>query len=207
MLWRNRASQTEFVDSSQIGASQGGIRFRAPIASFQSALSLSLSARLSQSLKQGEAPEGSIGASLSMSKRVPVELIAERRFKLGQSRDAAWSLTAATGLSEFKLTQMTELDGYVQLGVVGARAQRPFIGGNAVISSPLFHSDRSKVRIGVGIWGDAQRGASRLDIGPDLTVRSPLAGTSLRLSGQWRFRVAGEAKPSSGPAIVIGGDF
>jgi hypothetical protein len=207
MLWRNRTNRAEFVDGGQIGASQGGMRLRAPIASVQNALQLSLSARLSQSLQQGEAPEGSIGASLSIGKKIPVELIAERRLKLGHSGDSAWSFTAATGLSEFKLTRKTELDGYVQLGIVGARSRRPFIGGNAIVSSPLFDSNRNKVRIGAGIWGDAQRGASRLDIGPDLTLRSSMAGSAIRISGQWRIRVAGEARPSSGPALIVGGDF
>ena len=207
MLIRSRASRSEIVNNGQIGASQGGIRLRAPIASFQRARQLSLSARMSQPLKQGEVAEGSLGASLLIGKRIPVEFLAERRFRLGQSNGSAWSLTASTGLSEFKLAHMTELDGYVQLGVVGARSRRPFIGGNAVFSRPLLDFDRGKVRIGVGIWGDAQRGAARLDIGPDLTIKSSLAGTSLRLSGQWRVRVAGEAKPSSGPAIVIGGDL
>ena len=64
-----------------------------------------------------------------------------------------------------------------------------------------------RIDLGLGAWGAAQRGASRVDAGPWLSTALPVAGRSLRLSLEWRQRLAGRATPSSGPALTIGTDF
>jgi hypothetical protein len=63
------------------------------------------------------------------------------------------------------------------------------------------------VGIGAGAWGGAQPGASRLDAGPTLSWRLPAARAHLRIEAGWRFRLAGEAAPGSGPALTLLADF
>ena len=63
------------------------------------------------------------------------------------------------------------------------------------------------VEIGAGAWGAAQPGAARLDAGPSLSWRLPVAGAALRLQADWRFRIAGDAAPRSGPALTLAADF
>jgi hypothetical protein len=64
------------------------------------------------------------------------------------------------------------------------------------------------VRAGAGAWGGAQKGASRLDLGPAATMGLGLgASASARLALDWRFRVTGDAAPSSGPALTLSAGF
>jgi hypothetical protein len=56
------------------------------------------------------------------------------------------------------------------------------------------------VEVGAGAWGGAQPGAARLDMGPQASFRIPVGRTGIRASAEWRFRVAGDAEPGSGPA-------
>jgi hypothetical protein len=206
-LWRNGSRPSAIAENGQVGGSQTGIRVRLPVARINQRSLLNMSARLSSPLSQSDGLEGSIGASLMLGNKVPIELIGERRFSFDKQSMARWSLTAASGVNEFKVGRQMQLDGYVQAGIVFARTKQPFLGGNAVLSRALFNKNADKYRIGIGIWGDAQEGASRVDIGPDFTVKTAVAGTPLRLSGQWRFRLVGDAQPASGPVIVLGGDF
>jgi hypothetical protein len=57
------------------------------------------------------------------------------------------------------------------------------------------------------MWGGAQRGAARLDVGPAASLSLPIADRNLRLSFEYRRRVAGRAAPGSGPVLAIGSDF
>ena len=60
---------------------------------------------------------------------------------------------------------------------------------------------------GAGVWGAAQPGAARLDVGPHIALRIPAAGTSIAIAADWRFRIAGDARPGSGPTLTIASDF
>ena len=67
---------------------------------------------------------------------------------------------------------------------------------------------RAQARIGAGAWGGIQKGASRLDAGPGATVSMPLSPKVFgRLAVDWRFRVAGNAEPDSGPALTVAAGF
>jgi hypothetical protein len=57
------------------------------------------------------------------------------------------------------------------------------------------------------MWGAAQPGAARLDLGPTLTADMRGDATSPRLALDWRQRVAGDALPPSGPALTLAVDF
>jgi hypothetical protein len=44
-------------------------------------------------------------------------------------------------------------------------------------------------------------------MGPEVRLRLPVAGGHMRLSAEWRQRVAGNARPASGPTIALVADF
>jgi hypothetical protein len=53
------------------------------------------------------------------------------------------------------------------------------------------------------VWGSVQSAATvvaRVDIGAGITARLP---AGLAVSGDWRWRVAGNAAPGSGPAVTV----
>ena len=68
------------------------------------------------------------------------------------------------------------------------------------VSAPASTFDLS---LGASISGGAQPGVSRLDVGPELRLRLPFAPDRMRLSAEWRQRIAGDASPPSGPAITL----
>ena len=63
------------------------------------------------------------------------------------------------------------------------------------------------MRLGAGAWAGGQEGATRLDLGPRASLRLRLGETASRLALDWRFRVAGEARPASGPALTLSAGF
>jgi hypothetical protein len=99
------------------------------------------------------------------------------------------------------------LDGYAQGGGIARDGIEGYVDGAMRISYPLARLGPARIDLGLGAWGAAQRGASRVDAGPWLSTALPVAGRSLRLSLEWRQRLAGRATPSSGPALTIGTDF
>ena len=58
-----------------------------------------------------------------------------------------------------------------------------------------------------GKGGGAQPGVERVDIGPEMQIRSPLPNIPARIAVEWRERIAGRAAPSSGLAITLAADF
>ena len=61
-------------------------------------------------------------------------------------------------------------------------------------------------RIPPGDWG-AQEDAERLDIGPSAGLSFRIGAARGRVSADYRFRVAGDAEPSSGPALTLTAGF
>jgi hypothetical protein len=206
-LWRNGPSQGTLTTNGQIGGSQSGVRARIPLSTLGSRTSLNISSRLSSPLTTAGGMEASIGASIAINTKIPVELIVERRIPIGGAGKQSWSLTGVSGFNAVQLPQKLQADGYLQTGIVGSRTRRPFIGGNIVVSKATDMNHPDRLRLGLGLWGDAQAGLSRVDIGPEISFRAKSVGLPVRISAQWRFRVAGDANPPSGPAVVIGGDF
>jgi hypothetical protein len=93
------------------------------------------------------------------------------------------------------------LDAYAQAGVVGLRSRDAFFDGSVRLSVPL-----GRFELGAGAWAAAQPGVERFDIGPTVSMRLP-AIRNTRLRADWRFRVAGDAAPASGPAVTLATDF
>ena len=109
------------------------------------------------------------------------------------------------GISERPLLGTLILDVYAQAGVVGAKRGDAFVDGAAALSLPV--DETQGLSVGIGMWGAAQPGVSRLDVGPQASYRLPLQGQRVRLTAEWRMRVAGDAAPASGPALTLSTAF
>jgi hypothetical protein len=66
---------------------------------------------------------------------------------------------------------------------------------------------RARLGFGAAAWGAAQPGIARVDVGPQAVLHLPLGPAGARLSAEYRFRVAGKARPANGISITLGADF
>ena len=193
--------------NGQLGASQIGIRIQQPVAYIGARQVASLNVRVSAPIDQRPGREAGIGVAIRRSAVVPFELIAERRIALGEGGRNAFAMIAVSGFDDLRVAPGLTLSGYAQAGVVGFRKRDGFADGAGRIERILFDRKRSAVRIGTGIWGAAQPGITRLDIGPLAALKQKVGSSNIRISAEYRWRISGQARPASGPALSIGADF
>ncbi len=127
-----------------------------------------------------------------------MHVLVELRQALGDEGRSAFAAMAYGGFSEVAAGRF-RIDAYGQAGVVGANARDLFADGSAKLSLPV-----GKLKLGAGAWGAVQPGASRVDVGPQASFQ--LTG-KIAVSADWRLKVAGDAKPSSGPTLTLSTDF
>lgn len=161
----------------------------------------SLSARTYLPLRRPAGAEVAAGVDWRPFTGIPVSLLAERRQAIGTEGRSAFSITAYGGFSRAVGTRF-RIDGYAQAGIVGLRSRDAFVDGSLRAIAEI-----GRFEVGGGTWGAAQPGASRLDVGPSLSYRLPVARNTVRIEADWRFRIAGDALPASGPAVVLATDF
>lgn len=161
---------------------------------------LSLSGRFYAPLDDIDGAEVAAGIEWQPLRAVPIRLLAERREALGSKGRSAFSLLAYGGVSDAKIAGPVVADAYVQAGVVGGHSRDLFADGSLRLSVQPGRG----VKIGAGVWGSAQPDAERLDVGPAASVRiTPEAA----LQADWRFRIAGDAEPGSGPTVTLATEF
>lgn len=199
-LLARRDGGAALVPGGTLGGSQAGGRLVYRL-NRDLARPLSLSARAYAPLRRMQGAEAALGLDWQPVARAPVHLLAERRQRLGREGRSTFGLTIYGGGSA-PLGRGWRLDGYAQAGVVGARSRDAFVDGSARLSRAI-----GPIEVGGGVWGAAQPGASRLDVGPQLALPIRADRVSLRLTAEYRFRIAGDARPSSGPALTLGVDF
>jgi len=186
------------LGGSQAGARLGyrfnphlgvGLRFSAPVPAAGSTR-----ARMS-----GEAALGVAWQPLSA---IPIRLLAERRQRIGGPEGGrnAFALLAEGGVYGRALPLGFKLDGYAQSGIVSLRQRDWFVDGALTASRPLL----GRYSVGLGSWGGAQRGLARLDVGPRVSMRL-LPGIKAHVDYRWK--ALGKAKPGSGYALTVAGDF
>lgn len=188
------------VPVSQLGGAQAGVRVSYAL---DTTRRLALTARVSAPL-HGQGREAAAGVSWRPT-RAPVTLIAEQRVSLDGGRGGP-ALFAIAGLNPTPIAAGFRVEAYGEAGAIKRDRVEPFADGAARLSRPIT-SGPVRVDLGLGAWGGAQRGATRLDIGPSIGASVPVARHTLRLTLDWRERVAGGAKPTSGPALTLGTDF
>jgi hypothetical protein len=72
--------------------------------------------------------------------------------------------------------------------------------GQVAVSGPVWRN----ISAGLGVWGGAQPGLIRLDVGLRLSLR---VGQRMRAHLDYRLNLAGNAVPGSGAVVTLAGDF
>jgi len=196
LLVRREEGQAALAPGGTLGGSQAGARL-----SYALGGGVALSARAYLPLRPAAGAELGAGVDWRPIGALPLHLLAERRQRLGREGRSAFALTFYGGTSH-ALTPRLRLDLYGQAGIVGVNARNLFADGSLRLARRV-----GPVELGGGAWGAAQPGTARVDAGPSLSWRLPVPRTHIRLQADWRFRLAGEAAPRSGPALTLATDF
>jgi hypothetical protein len=138
-------------------------------------------------------------------RKVPISLTVERRFR--NARSDAFAAYVAGGVSEVALPLDFRLDGFAQTGFVTRKDGGAFFDASARAERSVSQIGPLPIRAGVGLWTGGQEGIFRIDAGPTISGQIPVADTRLRISADWRFRIAGDATPASGPALTLSTAF
>ncbi|WP_336981561.1 hypothetical protein [Altererythrobacter fulvus] len=164
--------------------------------------------RISQALSGAQEVEGALGASARPLPGVPVTLAAEARITQVNGRTSVRPAAFAVAqLPPVELPLGFKAEAYAQGGYVWGDYSSAFVDGQARAERPLVTIGKYDLNAGAGMWGGAQKGAARLDVGPTASVYMPVGKLGSRLSVDWRFRVAGDAEPSDGPAVTVSTGF
>jgi len=190
------AGSRSLASGGQLGASQAGARIL-----YNFNRQLALSARVSSEVGR-RGGEVAAGVRVRPLLAIPLWLTAERRQRIGRFGGGRndFALFAEAGLYQQSLPWRFSLDSYVQGGVVGVKSRDLFIDGGLAVTRPVYRN----FSLGFGLWGGAQPGLSRLDAGPRLTMQ---VRRNLKVHADWRQKLAGNARPGSGPALTLAGDF
>ncbi len=136
-----------------------------------------------------------------------VSISAERLVSAGVFARDDWALRVAGG-AEGKRGRIL-WSGYGETGVLGAGDV--FAGAQVRAAVPLLRIGKLSAIAGPGGWASVQHGSGftsgRVDLGPSLVMRAPIGKASFELSADWRFQVAGNALPGSGPALTLSTGF
>lgn len=152
--------------------------------------------------------EAAFGVAARPLARLPVMVGVEgRAYRANRETSFRPAALAYTQLPPFSLPLGATGEAYLQGGYVGGKYKTAFVDGQVRADRPLARIAGTEVRIGGGIWGGAQKGSQRLDIGPGATAAFDLGGVPSRLSMDYRFRVLGDAEPGSGPAFTVAAGF
>lgn len=163
--------------------------------------------RLSSAGRPGDGAEGALGIAFRPNHRLPVQFVAERRQALaGDDGRSAFAAYAVGGVDSLPGGPVL-VDAYAAAGVVGFRSRELFAEGSAVARIPVARLGPVDLSAGGGAWAAAQPGASRVDVGPRAQLRWHQGPVRPVVSLDWRQRVAGDARPQSGPALTVGVDF
>ena len=206
IYWRDRGNAGTLGSAGQLGGSQAGVRIDRKIADVRKDMPVSLYGRLTTALERPHMPEAAVGLGIKpVSGTIPLFLGVERRIALDHDARNAFALFGATGLNPVPVGGRVIAEGYVQAGLVGFSRKDAFVDGRMALGLPI--DDKGRMLAGLSLSGGAQPGISRLDIGPAFQWRLPLKHTPARLIVEWRQRIAGNARPGSGPSITLASDF
>jgi hypothetical protein len=196
ILFRPQSSGQKLADFGQLGGSQAGVRLYLPLRR-----GVRLTGRVSMPLS-GVGTDASLGVALK-ARQLPVELLVERRFALDRGSRNAFSATLTSSIASRSIVRGWQVEGYGQAGLVGIRHPSLFADGALRLTKAIARTGKIKLEAGGGVWAAAQQGVSRLDAGPAVSVLTP----AFRASFEWRQRLAGNAKPSSGPSVTLSSSF
>lgn len=189
---------------SQLGGGQAGLRIAY---GFGDAGRVRAYGRATVAVQRLEQREVAFGLAVAPFTRLPVDVAVEQRVGVGKGGRTALAAMVTGGVSNIAMPARFRLNAYAQAGVIGARRRDGFADGAIVVDRRLGVDEASRLRLGVFAAAAVQPAASRVDIGPRLTIRLPDLGQGGRIAIDWRQRVAGDASPASGVALTIAADF
>ncbi len=189
------------LTGSQLGGSQAGARLAYALGS---ARRVAIVGRIASPLA-GAGQEGAIGIEWRPT-RLPVRLVAEQRIGINGA-DGGPSVAIVGGINPLPIAESFRLEGYGQAGIIGRSGVIGYADGAVRVHRQVAMIGDSPIDVGGGGWGAIQPGVARLDLGPSIGARLPVGANGVRISLDWRQRVAGMARPGSGPALSIGTDF
>lgn len=195
-----RGGPRQTLLGGQLGASQAGARVTYLL---NRGRRIAAAVRVATPLR-GRGAETAVGIDWQPT-RAPIHLVAEQRLSLDGGRGGP-TVEVIGGFGPTDLALGFRGEGYGQAGAIARDGVQAFADGAVRVFHPLTRG-RLRIDLGLGAWGGAQPGVARLDVGPSLAVSVPVAGKAIRLTLDWRERVAGAASPGSGPALSIGSDF
>jgi hypothetical protein len=206
-LVRGRGGSSGLATNGQLGGSQIGARAAVPLSLGNRITNLALHGRLSTALEAPHQSEAGLGLLLSVNAVLPVQLIAERRIRISKGGRNAFAAIVATGFDDRPVVGDLHASGYAQAGLVGIRSCDGFVDGAFRLEKTITSGKSSGLRLGAGVWGAAQPGIYRVDIGPRIARELDSGGRRATVALEWRQRVAGHALPPSGLTLTIGSDF
>lgn len=160
----------------------------------------------------GKDKEVALGFGFRPVSRVPLRVLAEARLQdtKGSAMQVRPVATVVTELMPQRLGLGFTAEAYGQAGYAGGRGATAFYDVQAVVERafPRIGGVNRDLRLGAGVWSGGQEGAVRLDVGPRASFRLDLGDASpSRVALDWRFRVAGNARPGSGPSLTVASSF
>ncbi len=190
------AGSSSLAGNGTLGASQAGSRLTY---NFTRQIAATLRTSTTVGRRGGEF---AAGVRVQPIASIPVWITAERRQRLGQFSDGRndFALFFEGGVYQRPMPWRLSLDAYLQGGIVGVRSRDLFIDGGLAFTRPVY----KRFSAGFGVWGGAQPGLYRVDAGPRISMQ---VRRNVRVHFDWRQRLAGNARPGSGPAITLAGDF
>lgn len=173
---------------------------------------LSLAGRMFAPLKgsrivDGRNAQAALGVEFQPSRALPMTFAVERYIALGAAGRDAWSLRVSAGVDDRMIPGGLRLSAYGDAGIIGARSRDIFAEGQAVVVRPFAIGRTGRLGLGAGVWAARQPGVSRVDLGPSLTASAMVGRARIGGSVDYRLRVAGNARPGSGPAVTVQAGF
>ena len=207
MLWRDDTQTSITSGRPSYGRSQAGVvlRYRIDPGSRHQPQAYT---RLTRALAGAAETELAAGVSARPVPALPLTLAAEGRvFDGAAGREVRGAVLAIVQPPLLPLPGGLEGDAYLQAGYVSGDFATPFADGQARITRPVTVDREVRAYAGAGAWGGAQDDGQRLDIGPTIGLEVPLGPVRTRMSLDYRFRIAGNAQPESGPALTLTAGF
>ena len=196
-MLRGTPGLPSLAGTGTLGGSQAGARL---LWRFDPHLAASL--RTSAPVNSQRGGEAALGIRYQPFASIPVAITAERRKAFGQygAGRNAFAAFVEGGLYGRSMPLNSSLDAWLQAGIVGAKDRDWFVDGQAAVTRPVWRN----ISAGLGVWGGAQPGLSRLDAGPRLSLR---VGSRMRVHADYRLKLLGNAQPGSGGVVTVAGDF
>ena len=195
-MMRSKPAPPGLASGGQLGGSQAGARLMWRVNPH-----LAASLRTSAPIGSQRGGEAALGVRYQPFTSIPIAFTAERRQSLGRfGGRSAFAIFAEGGLYGRPTPWRSSLDAYFQTGIVGAKSRDWFVDGSAAVSRPVWRN----ISAGLGVWGGAQPGLNRLDVGPRVSMR---VRQKMRVHVDYRYKALGNAEPGSGAVLTLAGDF